>query len=185
MHEISEKCANFVRRYAEKAMKGNVKDKARQVLDNYLQQNNRRKTPERYAVLDAVYSLKGPFTIEQLGQRIEATQDFTVSRATLYNTINLLARLRLVAIHYFQQQVCYTAAYTSHTQCLQICTFCGKTADIRSATLNKVIDDLPLRRFRMDSSTLYVYGVCSSCQAKITKENNKQQKIKNKPDNRQ
>lgn len=61
-------------------MKENVKERARQVLDNYLLQNNRRKTSERYAVLDAVYSIKGYFTIEELGLRLEAEREFPVSR---------------------------------------------------------------------------------------------------------
>ncbi len=160
-------------------MKENVKETVKQVLDNYLQQNNRRKTPERYAVLDTVYSIKGLFTLDELSQRLEAERNFPVSRATLYNTLNLLIRLHLVATHYFQRQVCYTAAYSRSAQCRQICTFCGKMTDIRSATLLKAIDDVPLKRFRKTGITLYVYGVCSSCQAKLTKENNKQQKIKN------
>ena len=164
-------------------MKENVKEKARQVLDNYLLQNNRRKTSERYAVLDAVYSVKGYFTIDELALRLEAEREFPVSRATLYNTLNLLVRLNLVVAHYFQRQVCYTAAYTPGAQGWKICTSCGKMTDIRSAALANAIGEVPLKRFRQTGSALYVYGVCSSCQAKLTKENNR--KSKTKPDNRQ
>ena len=39
-------------------MTDNVKAKVRVILDNYLESNHHRKTPERYAILDAVYSLK-------------------------------------------------------------------------------------------------------------------------------
>ncbi len=159
-------------------MKENVKETVRQVLDHYLQQTNRRKTPERYAVLDTVYSFKGHFTIDELGQRMEAERSFPVSRATLYNTLDLLIQLHLVAAHYFRRQVCYTAAYSRGGQFHQICTLCGKMTEIRSATLAKAVDELPLKRFRKDGSTLYIYGVCSSCQAKLTKEKNKRQKIK-------
>lgn len=52
-------------------MTNNVKSKVREVLDNYLEMNMHRKTPERYAVLDAVYSLKGHFTLEELGAQLE------------------------------------------------------------------------------------------------------------------
>lgn len=52
-------------------MTNNVKSKVREVLDNYLEMNMHRKTPERYAVLDAVYSLKGHFTLEDLGAQLE------------------------------------------------------------------------------------------------------------------
>ena len=37
-------------------MKNNCSDAVREILDNYLEQNNYRKTPERFAILDAVYS---------------------------------------------------------------------------------------------------------------------------------
>lgn len=52
-------------------MTNNVKSKVWEVLDNYLEMNKHRKTPERYAVLDAVYSLKGHFTLEELGAQLE------------------------------------------------------------------------------------------------------------------
>ena len=46
-------------------MTNNVKSKVRDVLDNYLEMNKHRKTPERYAILDAVYSLDGHFTLDR------------------------------------------------------------------------------------------------------------------------
>ena len=49
-------------------MTNNVKSKVRDVLDNYLEMNKHRKTPERYAILDAVYSLDGHFTLEEIGR---------------------------------------------------------------------------------------------------------------------
>ena len=40
------------------------------ILDNYLEMNNHRKTPERYAILRAVYEMEGHFTLEELGDRL-------------------------------------------------------------------------------------------------------------------
>ena len=34
------------------------------ILDNYLEMNNHRKTPERYAILKAIYSINGHFTLD-------------------------------------------------------------------------------------------------------------------------
>ena len=51
-------------------MKENVKETVTQILDNYLAQNNRRKTPERYAILETVYAMNGYFTLDELGKRL-------------------------------------------------------------------------------------------------------------------
>ena len=79
-------------------MKENVKAVVRQIMTSYLEQNNCRKTPERFAVLDMVYSMSGHFTLNDLSQRL-AEVNFPVSRATLYSTLALLVKLRLVVCH--------------------------------------------------------------------------------------
>lgn len=47
-------------------MKNNCSDAVREILDNYLEQNNYRKTPERFAILDAVYSFNSYFQYKNL-----------------------------------------------------------------------------------------------------------------------
>lgn len=47
-------------------MEENIKDKAKQILTDYLQKNGHRKTPERYAILDTIYTIKGHFDIDML-----------------------------------------------------------------------------------------------------------------------
>ena len=49
-------------------MKRDIRKAVRQKLDDYLETNNLRKTPERYAILDAVFSLRGNFSMEELGK---------------------------------------------------------------------------------------------------------------------
>ena len=69
-------------------MSEKMKAQAREILDQYLESNQHRKTPERYAVLDAVYSIDGHFTLEELDAEL-TKRNFRVSRATLYNTMHL------------------------------------------------------------------------------------------------
>ena len=69
--------------------KDDVRLAAEHILDNYLEMNNHRKTPERYAILRAVYSIEGHFTLDELGEKMADEYKFPVSRATLYNTLNL------------------------------------------------------------------------------------------------
>ena len=70
-------------------MRESDKATVRNILTSYLELNNHRKTPERYAILDAVYSMVGHFTLEELGEKLNGELRFPVSRATLYNTLKL------------------------------------------------------------------------------------------------
>ena len=79
----------------------NVKDTVRQIFTEYLNANGHRKTPERYAILDTIYSIDGHFDIDMLYSQMMNQENFRVSRATLYNTIILLINARLVIKHQF------------------------------------------------------------------------------------
>lgn len=151
-------------------MKDSVKASVKQILDNYLELNNHRRTPERYAILDAVYSINGHFTLDDLGRKLSVECHFPVSRATLYNTMRLFMELRLVIRHRFQGTTKYEACYDNDSHCHQICTVCGKVTEVKSAEISEAISNLHLRRFRKDGFSLYIYGICSSCQAKLTRQ---------------
>ena len=144
--------------------KDSAKASVRQILTNYLELNNHRKTPERYAILDAVYSIDGHFSLEELGEKLANDEHFPVSRATLYNTLRLFMELRLVTRHRFQGTTKYEACYDNNSHCHQICTVCGKVTEVRSSEIISAVNDLPLKNFRKDGFTLYIYGVCRTCQ---------------------
>ncbi len=134
--------------------------------------NNHRKTSERFAILDAVYDMKGHFSLDELGETMES-QNFRVSRATLYNTMRLFIELRLVVRHRFIGQTKYEACYNNEDHIHQICTVCGAVTEIESEAITNLIADTKLQRFRKDGFSLYIYGVCSRCQTKISRERNK------------
>ncbi len=159
-------------------MKENVKVTVRNILTKYLEQNGLRKTPERYAILDAVYSMSGHFTLDELGDKLNEEDKFPVSRATLYNTLNLFMELRLVIRHRFQGTTKYEACYDNNSHCHQICTMCGKVTEFKSQKINEAIASLHLRRFRKDGFSLYIYGICSTCQARMTKQATKRKDSK-------
>lgn len=153
--------------------KDNVRQAVERILDSYLEMNNHRKTPERYAILKAVYSTAGHFTLDELGEKLAEEYRFPVSRATLYNTLNLFLELRLVIRHRFQGQTKYEACYDDNNHCHQICTVCGKVTEVKAPEIAQAIDAMRLRRFRKDGFTLYIYGICSACQAAITRKTKK------------
>ena len=147
-------------------MRENIKETVKNILTSYLELNRHRKTPERFTILDAVYSMTGHFSLEELGDKLAGEYNFPVSRATLYNTLRLLIELRLVVRHRFQSTTKYEACYDNNSHCHQICTMCGKVTEVKSQGVIDAINTMPTRRFHKDGFTLYVYGICSSCQAK-------------------
>lgn len=158
-------------------MKDDVKTVVSGVLTEYLEANHSRKTPERYAILDAVYSLGGFFTIDDVVDKL-GERNFQVSRGTLYNALRLFVELRLVIRHKFQNATKYEACYVSQNHSHLICTMCGKTTDVDIPGVSALLSDIKVRRFKKERYSLYVYGVCASCQYKS--QHAKAQKTGNK-----
>ena len=59
-------------------MEEDIRDKAKQILTEYLQKNGHRKTPERYAILDTIYTIKGHFDIDELYYHMAEKEKFRV-----------------------------------------------------------------------------------------------------------
>lgn len=154
---------------------------ARLQLDSYLEMNNHRKTPERYAILEAVFGLNAHFCLDDLSAYLENEKGFRVSRPTLYNTLRLFMELRLVLRHNIQGKTKYEVCYNSGNHVHQICTSCGKVTEVPAKLIDEEFVNVKFKRFRPEAFAMYIYGICSKCQAQLTRQKRieKKQNTKN------
>ncbi|GAK37613.1 MAG: Fur family transcriptional regulator [Bacteroides graminisolvens] len=157
----------------------NVKDTVKQIFTEYLNANGHRKTPERYAILETIYSIDGHFDIDSLYSQMMNQENFRVSRATLYNTIILLINARLVIKHQFGTSSQYEKSYNRETHHHLICTQCGKVSEMKNDTLQNAIESTKMNRFHLSHYSLYIYGLCANCDRRNKRKktsNNKKEK---------
>ncbi len=136
----------------------------REQFEQRIKRAGMRNTPERLAVLDAIYKSDTMLGVRELLYRIEQ-QRFRISRATLYNVLDLLCDWGyVVRMQLNEGFVVYGKADSAKPQLVLQCVSCGKLSKVESPIWQALIEDCHKEcGFVWENQKVLVRGLCNKC----------------------
>ena len=142
----------------------------RERLTRYMEEKALRKTPERYEILRVAGLANGIFNIDELMELMQEHAKFQVSRATLFNTMELFLDAGLVIKHPLATAAHYELRTDIAPKAYVICRQCNTITKVSTSTARMALVNLHVRYFSIEEKLLYMNGLCRKCQAKNRQE---------------
>ncbi len=151
-------------------MQAKLYDKAKAILTDYIREHRLRNTIERETILKKICSYKTSFMADQLITDICPVEH--ISTATIYNTLDLLVRCRLLSklsAHVGSSCDEYELTLLNGNQLSFFCTRCGREMSFQDKAIEDILINKRLSNFNMEYFSLRVYGTCKKCRRKPLK----------------
>ncbi|MDE5585470.1 MAG: transcriptional repressor [Muribaculaceae bacterium] len=142
-------------------------DSIETAFTRFLIEGKYRKTPERFAILRKAIELHSHFEVDALHAAIEA-DGYHVSRATVYNTVELLEKAEILKKNVFgQNSATYEVNHDNHIHL--VCKRCGMIREIENEHIAEEVMQLNPTDFTPESFAITIYGTCGACSEELRK----------------
>lgn len=134
------------------------------VLRQYLKDKGLRNTPERYTILEEIYNYDEHFNVDDL-YLLMLQRKYHISKATIYNTIEVFLDAGLIRKHQFGEGSTYEKSYFdkqhdhlvlyksgSDKEIEEIIEFCDPRIQVIKDSIENIFN------VKIDSHTLYFFG---------------------------
>jgi len=143
---------------------------AKNTLTDYLRERKLRPTKERYLLLEEIMHTNGHFDADELYTSLVA-RGLKASRATVYNTLDLLVGCGLISKYRFgDNHSRYEQAFGRPRHDHLICLECGDILEFVNDKLDRIQKEVcEEKKFNMRNATLQIFGICAKCRTNSKK----------------
>ena len=145
-------------------MNDDILAKAQHILDQKIKEKGLRKTQERYRILREIYEREDHFEIEELYNDI-INKKFIISKATIYNTVELFVEIGLVIKHQFglKHAARYEKSFARKQHSHLICIDCNKVLEFCDPRIQNIQNTLEeFSGLEIKEHSLVMYGKCQN-----------------------
>lgn len=137
------------------------------LFGRYLREQGLPVTQQREAVAEVVFASQEHLSVDEIEQELRERSE-RIGKATIYRTLDLLVKSKLVDEHDFGEGFKRYENRLSREPVHEhlICQECGRVVEFQSEEIRAVEAQVAAQHgFRVARHKLEIYGLCAQCQA--------------------